>query len=278
MGHGVVLSNHSSKAKPVTWHPAYEVRLVYRQPFQRWAPKRLLVTRSWPCPAPWSATMTTQRLGGSVHRVARPFNVWEKMMSHMRGGRDGMWYRDARVVILAMALVMVCAACGNLSAANAGAGSTSGGVPSETPPPGKGNAALPTWSPALPKPGEVVYPTLGVRTLPAPHDALPSLSAAEAEKTAPVQEFLHRGLATGEPTIELRTVTTGDFPPGSDPPDISVKNRLAWVFTFGGSKPDYRGRRGFTPPATLPRCDLVVIIDAQTGSQILIAQICPGTH
>lgn len=174
-------------------------------------------------------------------------------------------------------LVVTCAGCGNLSAAQPGGVSApTSAVQSEAPPPDKTQGAV--WSPAPPQPGEVVYSGLGVRTLPAPIGAVPSLSAAEAEQSTLVQDFVRGGLAIGKPSNALRLITTGDFPPGSDPPEVSVKNRLGWVLTFGDSPADYHGPVGFTPPPTPTLCDLIVILDAVNGAKLVSAQVCPGTH
>lgn len=71
-------------------------------------------------------------------------------------------------------------------------------------------------------------------------------------------------------------MTTGDFPPGSGPPEVSAENRLAWVLTYGGSPADYRGPVGFTPPLAPVICDDLLILDARSGTRIVSAQICPG--
>ena len=142
----------------------------------------------------------------------------------------------------------------------------------EDPPAGK--VGGPVWSPAPARNGEIVYPGTGVRTMPAPAAAKASVALADLLKHPEVTGFVQGGLATGVPAVELRLVTTGDFPPGSGPAAVAVESRLAWVLTYHGSPPVSRGPPGRVLAANLD-CDLVLIFDAALGTAVAQMQLCP---
>jgi hypothetical protein len=68
----------------------------------------------------------------------------------------------------------------------------------------------PTWfeSPGD-KPGEIVYPGTGLRSMPAPASARPAVSAAKIEIAARQAAMVRVGLAA--PDISLLMVRSGDF-------------------------------------------------------------------
>lgn len=140
----------------------------------------------------------------------------------------------------------------------------------------KSNSANPAWVPAPPAAGEKVYPGIGLRTIPAPANLKLESDSEAAMRTAEVSEFVDRGLATGVPDIEIRLVTTGDFPPGS-----TVENRVvkqpAWVLTFHHSPVDYKGGsyESPAPPRPTVTCEFLIVEDAVSLGHILTAQICP---
>ncbi|MCW2718468.1 hypothetical protein [Pseudonocardia sp.] len=140
-------------------------------------------------------------------------------------------------------------------------------------------AKVPVWHPAPPGPGERVYESFGVRTSPAPPGIVTAVSAADVLTVPDVVNVSAEKLATGTPDIELRLVTTGDFPPGSETVNNPLKDQPGWVLTFQSSTPaaggsGVPGQPGVDVEHTV--CTFTIIIDATSAADIANFQECHG--
>lgn len=150
-----------------------------------------------------------------------------------------------------------------------------------------GKRGGPAWQPAPARPGEVVYPGFGVRTMPAPATAAAAVGEVAARSAVANEHF---PWLVGASTVQLREVTTGDFAPGSNAPKAT---RLAWVFTYpdtpmmqmgGMYKPQASPMpypqmiaKSASPLPVQSNCVFTVIVDATTGDSTDTFQDCPPT-
>lgn len=154
-------------------------------------------------------------------------------------------------------------------------GTTSSATPSSTVPQMVQDklaaAGRPTLSP-LP-PGGVRYEGFDIDSLPAPPNAVPTVSVSDA-----VQSLIAAGwggnLSPGAPDAEVRVVTDGDFgvtPVAGGIIKTHYKNRLAWVLTYHNSQPMPRGPGRSSPSAT---CEFIAIVDAGNADALDAIQRC----
>lgn len=182
----------------------------------------------------------------------------------------GPWFRRSTLVgALAFAVA------GTATAAIALAPNTSPPRDASNEPIPTGKATVP-WRPTPPRPGEVVYESLGIRTMPAPPDAEPSVTLTDVMASEEVQQYTDGGLASGEPTVALRLVTTGDFGPTDATPIVAAHDELSWVLAFHHSPVDLHGPAG-SEDAAAPDvdCDVVIMISATSGNALSYSQQCP---
>ena len=130
------------------------------------------------------------------------------------------------------------------------------------------------YAPAAP--GQKIYDSFGLRTLPAPADASPRISRQQAvaiAHTAP-----QSGNRTGSPDAQLRLLTDANWPPGTTGGQRHFDHRLVWVITYTGSPPIRPGGPAPPPgpnpaqpapsrplPSPAVKYESVVMIDAATG-------------
>lgn len=124
-------------------------------------------------------------------------------------------------------------------------------------------AKQPVWRPSPARPGEIVYPGLGIRYTPANEQAA-AVTSAQARAVADSAPYA--STAIGEPDVQLARVTDDDIAPGSGTAAGHSENALAWVFKYksnlAGAVPD-------------GRCDLVIIVDATNAAILDGFQRCP---
>jgi hypothetical protein len=139
-------------------------------------------------------------------------------------------------------------------------------------------ARQPVWTPAPAGPGEIVYPSVGVRYTPTSGAAKLSASQALAVVT---QRNLPIGPAAATPIIQLALFTDGDFyPVNGAQTNTGAHNVLSWVFTYTNSTglrsgPARLGGSSGTV-ASGNNCDFLTALNATTGALLTSFQDCPG--
>lgn len=168
---------------------------------------------------------------------------------------------------ITVTLLSACASPGSRPAPAAAAPSQ-GGMPSSI---RALKTAGPTWHRAAAKAGEILYPSAGIRTMPAPL-AKPALPLAGAQAAAIDNAMVRVGSI--KPEITLRMVQTGDFA-GS----TLTAPRLEWVVVFADA-PDvhFGGPADHGPPAApsgAPQsCDYTMFVDAMSGAPLGSFETC----
>jgi hypothetical protein len=124
---------------------------------------------------------------------------------------------------------------------------------------------------ATPGPDENLLRNEGIRTMPAPPDAVPRISREQAIATAESALRMTGHLRKpGNPEADLRLITTRYTMTDGH----KYHGRLVWVVTDHDTAGHRFYGRDPTPP---PRCESTVIVDADSGANLDgVETVCPG--
>ena len=181
-----------------------------------------------------------------------------------------------------LACVLATAGCANAPTAAAPAGPSSavaahnpiGAVPNKA-----GAAAKPVGNPfASPTSAvEINYGT-GLKTRPAPLNAVAAVAASRARSIAATHAIT--SLASATPIATLRLVDLDPSMGSASGPSVNVvRNRLAWVMTYPNSEPQIYGPANLTAAdrkalAAKTECIFLVVVDASSGAPVDSEQVC----
>jgi hypothetical protein len=136
-----------------------------------------------------------------------------------------------------------------------------------------------------PVPTVVRFPDEGLSMVSAPTNAITAVGASDTIASfgslAPIRSHYSSAVSTPSipPTIVLVDVTDSlpldESTEGASNPPSQYR---AWLVTYAGTTPDFRGPPGASlPPANSLTCDLVGIRNASTGEWTKIFQSCSPT-
>jgi hypothetical protein len=109
--------------------------------------------------------------------------------------------------------------------------------------------------------GRVNY-DVGLFSVPAAVDAQPKFSLTQVEDYLTRRPGRNGAETPGKPEVELRQVTQND------------KSSLQWVIVWHHSKLTSRGPADSYPDDALANCDMILMLDAETGGFTLQVQLC----
>lgn len=187
--------------------------------------------------------------------------------------------RPRLLVTIGLVLAIALAVLGGVAAARPSSGSpsrTQASVDGQTVR-AKIAQGAPSRPSSLPSGSTRLYGT-GIDILPAPADAKAYVSAATAGRVTTPE--LPRGIALGSPTAQLRLVSDGDFGFSPEPGttlDHRYTRRLAWVLTYHHPPVFVSGPLLVgvpQPPPAIKTCDLIALVDADTGRLLDQLQAC----
>jgi len=103
---------------------------------------------------------------------------------------------------------------------------------------------------------------VGLFSVPAAPDAEPKFSRTQVEDYLTRRPGRNGAETPGKPEVELRQVTQND------------KSSLQWVIVWHHSKLTSRGPADSYPDDALANCDMILMLDAETGGFTLQVQLC----
>ncbi len=103
---------------------------------------------------------------------------------------------------------------------------------------------------------------VGLSSVPAALDAEPKFSRMQVEDYVNRRSGQNSPETPGKPEVELRQVTQND------------KTSLQWVVVWHHSQLTSRGPAGPYPDDALANCDMILMLDGQTGGFTLQLQLC----